>query len=261
MKKIFFISFFSIQYAFAQVGIGTKNPNKALQISDISGATTATSVPGTSTIQIITPTVRIEGLNNANQSVTDKIRPVSVTDKGDVVLAPALVVPLIMIDDFNISNTEKDYLTAVVTTDQTSTNLTTNTVLRSFNFTLSSPSLVRLGAVTSFQFYQANSTSRIADDSNRQWGTKFRFSAAPAGIPTSATSYFGKSLKGYYSKTPNTTDQGIYYSNSEDVLYLPAGSYTIEIIAAAATASGQAPMRIINGAGNDTFSVVAYPVQ
>lgn len=257
MRKIAYAFILLGSKVLAQVGIGDTNPQKGLHVS---GTSSSSLISGTS-INLVKPTIRIDGLNNSNQSSSDKIRPVSVTDQGDLVLAPALVKPLIMIDSFNPANSETDYLASSITTNQTTTTLTTNIVLRSFSFVLESPSIVRIGAVTSFQFYRADNGNPITDQSNRQWGTKFRFSAAPAGISTASTSYFGESLKGYYNRVSNASATAILYSNSEDVQVLPAGNYTLEVIATAVTAAGQTPLRMVNGAGDDTFSVIAYPIQ
>lgn len=257
MKKLFYFAVFLANIVSAQIGIGNTSPQKALHIS---GAKSTTPIAGTS-VEIVKPTVRIDGLNNSNQSIAAKLRPVSVSDKGDLVLAPNLVKNLIMIDSFNPANSETDYLPSPITTNQTSTALTTNLSLRNFDFVLNTPSLVRIGAVTSFRFYRADNGNPISDDSNRLWGTRFRFVSAPSGISTASTAYFGESLKGYYSRLSNASATQIHYANSEDVLFLPAGSYTIEIIATAITATGQVPLRIVNGNGDDTFSVTAYSVQ
>ncbi len=257
MRRIAYLLIVFGSKILAQVGISNINPEKALHVS---GNNSSNLVSGTS-ISLVKPTIRIDGLNNGNQSSNDKIRPVSVTDRGDLVLAPSLVNPLIMIDSFNPANSEKDYLPSVITTNQTASALTTNIVLRSFSFVLESPSLVRIEAVTSFQFYRADNGNPMTDGSNRQWGTRFRFSAAPSGISTASTAYFGESLKGYYNRISNTSATGINYSNSEDVQLLPAGNYTLEVIATAITATGQTPLRMVNGAGDDTFSVIAYPIQ
>lgn len=257
MRVIIFILIIFGSKTMGQVGIGNSNPQKGLHIS---GTSTNTLIPGTS-INLVKPTIRIDGLNNSNQSSTDKIRPVSVTDQGDLVLAPALVKPLIMIDNFNPANLETDYLESSITTNQTTTTLTTNLVLRTFSFVLESPSLVRIGAVTSFQLYRADNGIPITDGSNRQWGTRFRFSSAPSGISTASTAYFGESLKGYYNRVSNASATALLYSNSEDVQVLPAGNYTLEVIATAITATGQTPLRMVNGSGDDTFSVIAYPIQ
>lgn len=249
---------FGITNTYAQVGIGlvSGSPQKALHIS---GPSTASPISGTA-VQIVTPTIRIEGLNNANQVVNDKLRPVSVTDNGDVVLAPQLVIPLVMIDPINTLNSETDYITSPIVINQSSAT-STDTVLRSFVFVLISPSLVKFGATTSFQFYKASDGSVITDGANRIWGTKFRFSNAPAGVSTAANAFFGESLKGYINAVNSSSAVGILYANSEETLALPAGSYTLDVISSINTNSTQIPARIINGNGNDNISIVAYPIQ
>ena len=260
MKKLF-LSLVFIVYSvnqYAQVGIGllSGNPQKALHLS---GNSTTSAISGTN-VQIVTPTIRIDGLNNTNQGTSDKLRPVSVTDNGDLVLSQALVIPLIMIDPVNTTNSEADYMTIPITTTQSSAT-STNTVLRSFGFTLVSPSLVKFGATTSFQFYKADGSSVITDGANRIWGTRFRFSSAPAGVSTAADAFFGESLKGYINAANNSSATGILYANSQETLTLPAGSYTLDVISSIETQSTQNPVTIINGNGNDNISIVAYPVQ
>jgi hypothetical protein len=258
MKKIliFGILIFNIS-VFSQVGISTTTPQKALQIS---GSTSSTAITGTS-VNIVRPTIRIDGLNNTNQSTTDKLRPVSVSDKGDLVLSNALIKPLVIIDPINVANTEKDYIPSAVTINQTSASTTTNAVIRSFTFTLTSPSLVKFSTVTSFQFQKASDGSAITDGSNRAWGTRFRFSSAPAGISTAATAYFGESIRAYSNSVNSTGATGTFYTSSDETLSLPQGTYTLDVNLFAATNTTQTPLRIIYGGGTDTISIVAFPVQ
>ena len=259
MKKNLFICSltFCLGYMKAQVGIATTLPQKALHIS---GSISKTPVAGTS-VNIVNPTVRIDGLNNTNQGITDRLRPVSVTDKGDVVLSHPMVIPLIMIDPINNSNSEKDYLPSATTINQTAATTTTNAMIRSFNFTLTSPSLVKFSAVTSMQFSKASDGTPVTDGSNRTWGTRFRFSSAPAGISTAATSYFGESVRVYSKSVNDSKATGIFYTISDETLSLPEGTYTVEVNLYASTYTSQTPLRIIYGGGTDTISIVAYPIQ
>jgi hypothetical protein len=258
MKKLLIFSILISNISvFSQVGITTTTPQKALHVS---GSTSSTAITGTS-VNIVRPTIRVDGLNNTNQSTTDQLRPVSVSDKGDLVLSGALVKPLLIIDPINTSNTEKDYILPAVTINQTSGSTTTNAVIRSFNFTLNSPSLVKFSTVTSFQFLRASDGGVVTDGSNRAWGTRFRFSAAPAGISTAANAYFGESIRGYNNAVNTTDATGTFYTASDDTLSLPAGTYTLDVNLFAATNTTQTPLRIIYGGGTDTISIVAYPVQ
>ncbi|MDV7696477.1 hypothetical protein N6B72_06040 [Chryseobacterium soli] len=258
MKKVLIFGIFIFNISvFSQVGVSTTTPQKALHIS---GTTSSTTITGTS-VNIVRPTIRVDGLNNTNQSTTDKLRPVSVSDKGDLVLSNALVKPLVIIDPINTSNTEKDYILPAVTINQTSGSTTTNAVIRSFNFTLTSPSLVKFSTVTSFQFLRASDGGVVTDGSNRAWGTRFRFSAAPAGISTAANAYFGESIRAYNNAVNTTDATGTFYTASDDTLSLPAGTYTLDVNLFAATNATQTPLRIICGSGTDTISIVAFPVQ
>ncbi|WP_131725346.1 hypothetical protein [Chryseobacterium sp. Leaf180] len=262
MKKIYFFAgaFLLSSQIDAQVGIGLNNAaaQKALHVS---GASTSTNIPGTG-VNVVTPTVRIEGLNNTNQSITERLRPVSATSTGDLVLASLPVIPLVMIDAISPGNAETDYIAnaAPVISIQTIVG-SNNYPLRSFSFVLAHPSIVKFGAVTSFEFTTPVTLLPIVDNSSRIWGTKFRFTTAPAGISTAANAYFGESLQGYTNVVNNASTVGPYYSNSEDSLYLPAGSYTVEVSAYIDTQTSATPIRVANGLGSDTMSIVAYPAQ
>ncbi|MGG5207713.1 hypothetical protein ACQWU4_02110 [Chryseobacterium sp. MIQD13] len=240
----------------AQIGIGTAVPQKALHVT---GTVSSTPVLDTN-VNLVTPTVRIDGLNNTNQSITAKLRPVSVTDKGDLVLSHAQIIPIVMIDPINAANAETDYIGSTIL-NQTSTTTTTNAVMRSFSFVLSSPSIVKFGAVTSFQFRRASDGGVLIDGSNRIWGTRFRFSAAPSGVSTAVNAWFGESVHAYNNAVNNAGGTGILYANSEDTLFLPEGNYTIDINLYLSTESTQPLARIIYGAGSDTVNIVAYPIQ
>jgi hypothetical protein len=67
------------------VGIGTNNPQQKLHIA----GTSATNTGNPSTQNVISPTVRIEGLNATNNSLasSEYPRPVAVDANGDIVLA------------------------------------------------------------------------------------------------------------------------------------------------------------------------------
>lgn len=259
MKKIFIISslIFGINNTIAQVGISTNLPQKALHVS---GTVSSVPIAGTS-VNVVSPTIRVEGLNNTNQSIGERLRPVSVTDKGDLVLAHSPVKPLIIIDPINNSNAEKDYIPTAVTINQTAGSTTTNAVIRSFSFTLTSPSLVKFSAVTSFQFRRASDGGVMTDGSNRVWGTKFRFSSAPAGISTAPNAYFGESVRSYSNSINNTRAVGTFYTSSDETLFLPEGNYMLDVNLFAGKNTSQTPLRIICGGGNDTISIVAYPIQ
>ncbi|WP_292009820.1 hypothetical protein [Chryseobacterium sp.] len=241
----------------AQVGISTTSPQKALHVS---GTTSSANISGTS-IDVVNPTIRIDGLNNANQSIQDKLRPVSVTDQGDVVLSHLPAKSLLFIDPINSSNPEQDYIPSAVTINQTSPATSTNLTIRSFNFSLTSPSIVKFNTVTSFQFLKASDGTPITDGSNRTWGTRFRFSQAPSGISTAQNSFFGESIRAYSNIVDTTAASGLFYTVSDDTLYLPKGNYTLDINLFAGTESTQTPLRLVYGGGTDTVSIIAYPVQ
>jgi hypothetical protein len=152
MKKLKFIYLFALassQSIFAQVGIGTSFPQKALQIS---GTSTSTLITGTS-VSLVTPTIRVDGLSNSSQGISNtKLKPVLVTDNGDLVVSKSLANVLLMIDPINTSNTTTDFLTSAVTTNAS---ILTDTILKSFTFNITEPSLVNFNANTSIQLYSS----------------------------------------------------------------------------------------------------------
>ncbi|MBB6371095.1 hypothetical protein [Chryseobacterium shigense] len=259
MKNIIILSCFilSTTHVIAQIGISTQLPQKALHIS---GTVSTKPVSGTS-VNIVSPTVRINGLNNTNQSKTEHLHSVSVTDNGDLVLSQTIT-PIVMIDPINTSNIEKDYIPSAGVINQTAATTTTNAVIRSFDFTLTSPSIVKFNTSTSFKFGKASDGTPITDGSNRTWGTKFSFSKVPSGSPISLNTYFGESVKSY-NNVVNSTEvtNGILYTISDDTLYLIPGDYTLAVTLSAATNSAQTPLRITYGGGSDTISIIAYPAQ
>lgn len=260
MKNIIILSCFIFCFgnnSVAQVGISTVNPQKALHIA---GSASSVDIPGSS-VKIVEPTIRIDGLSNLNQPVKEKLRPVSTTENGDLVLSHSLVKPILMIDPINSLNTEKDYIPTPIIINQSNSVTVTNRVIRSFSFTITSPSLVKFSCVTSFQFQKASDGSAITDGSNRTWGTRFRFSEAPVGIPISVNAYFGESVHGYNNTINTASGTGVFYSLSDDTLFLPKGDYTLDVTLFAETNRQQIPLRIIYGLGSDTMSIVSYAIQ
>ncbi|MDH6251429.1 hypothetical protein M2347_001156 [Chryseobacterium sp. H1D6B] len=259
MKKAFILNLFILGFSSvtAQVGISTSAPQKALHVA---GAVSSAPIDGIP-VNIVRPTIRIDGLSNSSQSTTDKLRPVSATDKGDLVLSHLSFVPLVIIDPINTANSEDDYIPNPIVINQSAGNTITNTVIRSFTFTLNSASLVKFSTTTSFRFQKASDGNVITDGSNRTWGTKYRFSSAPAGIPTTSNAYFGETIHGYSNAVNNAGATGTFYASSDETLLLPKGSYILDVNLFAGTESSQPPMRITCGGGIDTISIVAYPIQ
>lgn len=237
---------------FSQVGIGTNNPQKALHIS---GTTTTTNVSGTS-INIVAPTIRIDGLNNTNQGISRNLTPVSVSDKGDLVLSTNLATPLVMINPVNTSNSSTNFLSSPVTITMSATSV--NTLLKSFSFTLTFPSLVKFNASTSYRLYTTTG-SVITDGASRLYGTQFKFITAPSGIST--TSAFGNKIRSYANSVNNANATGIFYVISKEDLYLPAGNYTVGLYSVLSSNSSSSYFRAVCGNGSNTISIVAYPIQ
>lgn len=250
MKKIKLICLFTLGFSkgvLAQVGIEIASPQKALHIS---GASTSSVITGTS-VNIVTPTIRVNGLSNANQNIVNtKLKPVMVTDKGDLVVSESVATALVMIDPINTSNATTDFLTSPITTD---TSVSTETFLKSFTFTLNEPSLVNFNANTSIQLYTGTGAV-ITDGKSKLYGTKFKLSTAPSGV---STADFGQVMYPYSNTVNITSATGILYVISTEMRYLPAGNYAVDIYS---TINTNVSTKIVAGNGSDTLSIIAYPV-
>jgi hypothetical protein len=94
----------------------------------------------------------------------------------------------------------------------------------------------------------------ITDGKNELYGTKFKFSTAPSGV---SMSDFGEVMYPYSNAVNNTDATGIFYVISSEMIYLPAGNYTVGIYS---TINTNVATRIVAGNGLDTLSIIAYPV-
>jgi hypothetical protein len=68
---------------------------------------------------------------------------------------------------------------------------------------------------------------------------------------------FGEVMYPYSNAVNNTDATGIFYVISSEMIYLPAGNYTVGIYS---TINTNVATRIVAGNGLDTLSIIAYPV-
>ena len=236
---------------YGQTGINTvsTSPQQALHVN----GTSVSSQIGTSGVYLVKPTIRIEGLNNTNNTVasgsTSLVQHVSATQDGDFILSNDYVAPLVA------TNLGTDEITTAVTINVTTTGLVTG-VLKTYSFTLNQPSAVHFLATVSVSVYDS-SGAVLTDNINRVYRSWFNFTAAPAGVTISTP--FGHN--GYsYTNNSSTGSTGNMYLQPEAYLVLPKGNYTFQLIGVAVgSASGDIyPCRAIFGQGAaDKVSVIA----
>jgi len=245
-----------ITYAQTQTGIGTAAPAQALHVT--AGTTSPTTLKTTLSgdlIKLVTPTVRIDGLNKTNNTVANSssslVQAVSVTQNGDFILSPEFAVPLVA------ATLGTDMITTI-TLNNPSGSLFASTTLKSYTFTLAQTSLVHI--LSSISVSALNSSDNIlTDNANRICGVEYTFSAAPAGVSTN--SYFGDD--GYnYANGVNLGLNGVsgkMYVQPEAYMVLPKGTYTLLVWGW--TYVEEWPMHARFGeAADDMVSVTAFPL-
>lgn len=192
-------------------GIGTTNPQQTLHVA---GATSTAAI-GTTGVSLIKPTVRVEGLNSTNNVAhnaadgTNSLKRVYANQSGDLVLIAEAV------ENFSFQQFGDVY---------PNTNLTGNAIssLGSLNFTLKHPAVVYFSATVAASAFNTLG-GNLADGSAKVIGTRFRFTAAPAGVATATD--FGANVKTY--ENISTGVNGPIVLNSRAYLQLPAGTYTV----------------------------------
>lgn len=248
-----------ITYAHGQTGINTKSPQQKLHVA---GASTSSPI-GSTGISTITPTIRIDGLNNTNNSalyaaVPSLVQPVSATQDGDLVLSSDYAIPLVA------TTLGTDALTATsIEAPNADQSAEKSLKTGGYTFTLQQPSLVHFLASVSASVYQANSTTLITDGFPKSYHVHFRFLAVPVAVPPIATgttpgANFGTDGNSYTNgNTGGAT--GDMYVEPEAYIVLPKGTYTVDLIARVYGINY--PFRGTFGAGAaDMVSIIAIPL-
>ena len=250
----------------AQTGINTITPQQVLHISGTPSGSTAV---GTTGKFVVTPTMRVDGLNQTNNSVHPaapaiSTQPLYATESGDLVagnrvqviqqgLAGTDLLPVqtLLAIPMGVAGAQRTIYTKV--------------------FTLKQPSLVYFSAGFSFDFKNVGD-GIILDGASKMGGLKFSFlaTAAGSGVPTGAGTYFAASQYPFSQKSANGTGAfngsssgdrtsvpyGHFIFNLVKVLKLPVGTYTFNIIACGSAGDG-APFSLYYGAGTDNVNITA----
>lgn len=246
-------------YGQGPTGINTNTPQQQLHVAGTSDKP-GTQI-GTSGIYTIKPTIRIDGLNKANNNAVNGpyalpllltmppyswtasswVQPVSVTQDGDLLLSRDYVIPLIA------TQVGSDALTATSFTAPGAPNPApgvsidgTLTGGTGYTFTIKQTCMVHFMASVSVSIYQAGaagSTVLLTDGVNRAYNVFFRFTSAsftnPSGNPaliTGATGFYQFGTEGNSYVNANTTGiAGDMYINPEAYLVLPPGTYNVDL--------------------------------
>lgn len=236
-----FLAFLTVQGQNVKSGIGTEDPQQTLHVAfpkDPGNPTGPTVPPSTSVtvgtgtgVQLVTPTVRIDGLNSTNNTANqpadpNAVRRVYATQDGDLVLASSNLEQQIIAQDITgdpIPVQEIVSLAGVGGFERVE--------LKSVKFTLKHPSVVYFSASFAALIRETNIITgpvSITDGEAKLYGAYFQFSAAPTGVSTTAT--FGKNRKTYVNNpTSGIGVSGDFILNPRAKLILPAGSYTVKL--------------------------------
>lgn len=265
MKRTITISLCLLAFngAFSQVksGVNTTSPQQTLHVTG-SPSTTTTIGDGSVGRNLVTPTLRIDGLSQSNNTAhgsvipTTSVLPLYATTSGDLVVGKRFM-PIISsppgIDGLPLGS--NGVLLNTPTGTLTSVSLLTK------SFTLTRPSIVYFNASVSIGSIQPSGTSlsttpkpSFSDDIAKKMGIEFWFTAAgTSGIPT--TSPFASSTDSYVTGLHSKDIPfGFYWYSLSKEMVLPAGNYTFQITA---TAEASASFQCYVGGGYDTLNIIA----
>lgn len=215
------LNLFFMGTIFGQTGINTSGTTPAQKLQ-VAGVSTTTQI-GTSGVNVVTPTIRIDGLNNTNNSLaatsSSLLQPVSATQDGEFILSNDFAIPLVA------TNLGSDEITPLLNVDATNGSIALG-VLKTYSFTLDQPSVVHFLASISVSVTDING-NLLTDKINRLYRCYFNFTTAPSGITINAP--FARTA---YSYTGSATGgvQGSMYLQPEDYVVLPKGSYTVQLV-------------------------------
>jgi len=214
----------------AQTGINTTTPQ---QILHISGTPSTSTAIGTTGQFLVSPTVRVDGLNQTNNSAHPaspaiSTLPLYATLNGDMVIGKKVQI---------IAQTlpgGTDPIPSFLKNSVSGTAVFT-LQLYTINFTLLQPSLVYFNAAVSigsiFQISAVIPTPSLNDGKARMTGIQFMLIGA--GIPSN---YLGSTTDSFTNLTANSgqlTPTGFFYHSLGKEVKLPAGTYTFQIFGCA----------------------------
>jgi len=260
MKKliisILYLIIWKSGFCQVQTGINTITPQQVLQISGTPSGSTAVGTTGTN---LVTPTMRVEGLNQTNNTAhptapTISVLPLYATTSGDLVVSKRY-------QEIVSTPPGTDGIVTVPSTGvlvSTSTGAQTTAIIKTVSITLARPSIVYFNASVGINTI-VNSTGAILEDNiARLMGIQFRFSLAAAGSGIATGIPFASNTDSYTSGPIPVNNTNIpfgyfWYALSKEIK-LPAGNYTFQILGVAA---GSAGFRYTIGSGFDSLNIFA----
>ncbi|MBW8524585.1 hypothetical protein K0U91_04055 [Chryseobacterium chendengshani] len=249
--------FFNMNYGQSgNVGINTENPQQKLHVSGVKNV--LVSNIGTTSIPLIAPTVRIDGLNSTNNSTVfsaaNTTNPLYVNTSGDTSVKKGE-------ERFSYFAPQSDAITTGTTLNVTAVGgyVVTGNLL-TVSFTLNQRSMVFFSSVLTADVRNA-SGGTISDGNERAVASVLQFTSAPAssGIPVN-TIYASDGLA--FANRVAGGSVNTFKLNSTTEIVLPAGSYTVVLKGAGICANQAADnFRVIFGAGSgDRFNILAKPL-
>lgn len=248
------------QNIFAQqnVGIMTDQPMEKLHVSGKSSVIDDNI--GTTGVPLISPTIRIDGLNMTNNPTifsTDTTAPLYVDSNGDTSVKKGL-------ETFGTyTQPGGDAITTPTSQNVTASSpagYQVTATLLSASFTLQQRSVVYISSTLSADI-QSTAGGNLVDGKTRAIVAILTFTTAPAtsGIDTTQT-YMSDGTT--FANMPSTLINGSFKFNPCSELVLPAGTYTVTLRGAGICSSNTGDnFKVIWGAGTgDKLNVLAKPL-
>lgn len=237
-----------------QTGINTLLPQQEFHIAGTPSTITAVGVTGKN---VVTPTIRLEALNQTNNtahpaSPAISTLPIYATADGDLVLGTRTKVIMKTLPGQD----------GIISTGNIAVSGTADvvTTLKTITFTIDTPSLVYLNANVSIDNISPIGLAEvgISDGRARRIGIQFMFSDAPvtSGVPTTVA--FAENSNSYTNGTSSAENilSGFFYYNLGKAIKLTTGTYTLNVLGIA-SANGNSFQLGYGGNATDIVSIVA----
>lgn len=249
----------------AQTGINTTTPQQTLHVS---GTTSAKAVAdGTTGKFLVTPTIRVEGLDKTNNpnpysllpAATTQTLPLYATSDGELVIGGNRVNKVLQTLPVSTPITGNGSIDALpgppgVNINTVYPNVTATVPLKTQAFTLTRTSMVYISTSVSIGNMPFDTDSRAL-----MYGIKLQFSVAAAGsgIPTGIP--FASSTDSHTTEEGSNIPTGYYYFNVSKELKLTPGTYTLQVygIGTASSSGANSFPYSIGLAGNDNINIIA----
>lgn len=265
MKKYLFAILFSTFFvsAFAQVktGIGTRDPQQTLHVALPVGTASSSTSVGSTGVFLVTPTVRVEGLNSANNPANpndpNSLKRVYANQNGE----------LILINGNTEQATISQQFAGDVIPEQEAVAIGLGGVLTkelmSQTFTLTQQSVVYFSATFGALLRETNLVTgpvSVTDGRAKLFGAYFQFSSSTTGISTTAT--FGNNKKTYANKGSGGI-QGDFMLNPRAKLVLNPGTYTVKLYGEMTSSLLGLLFRVkfAGGTAGESFIISAVPTK